>query len=366
MTPAPAPQVFATDDDEALPQPIAKATRDFLNPAVDLNDRTVLITGGTGSFGKHFVKLVIARYKPKKLIIFSRDELKQYEMAQIFPQEKFPFMRYFIGDVRSRDRLEMAMRDVDYVVHAAAMKQVPIAEYNPFECIATNVIGAENVVQAAISRGVKRVIALSTDKAANPVNLYGASKLAADKIFVAANNLSGADGCRFGVVRYGNVAGSRGSVMPLFRKLIAEGATSLPITDRRMTRFWITLTQGVNLVLSSMESMQGGEIFVPKIPSVATEALARSMKADIGIDVIGIRPGEKLHEVMIPADDARQTLELHDRYVILPSFFPVQREAYLANGRAHAVKEDFAYASDTNPERFDARGLQAMLADAFA
>ncbi len=368
MTPALAPQPFATDDDEALPAAYGtfQKARDFLHPAIDLNDRTVLVTGGTGSFGKHFVKTVIARYKPKRLIIFSRDELKQYEMAQTFPQEKLPFMRYFIGDVRNRDRLEMAMRDVDFVVHAAAMKQVPIAEYNPFECIATNVIGAENVVQAAIARGIKRVIALSTDKAANPVNLYGASKLAADKIFVAANNLSGADGCRFGVVRYGNVVGSRGSVMPFFQKLIAEHADALPITDPRMTRFWITLTQGVNLVLSSMQLMQGGEIFVPKIPSMSTTELARSMAPQMRQETIGIRPGEKLHEIMIPADDARQTLELEDRYVILPSFFPVQREQYLANGSAKPVKEGFAYSSDANPERLDARALQTMLAETFA
>jgi UDP-N-acetylglucosamine 4,6-dehydratase/5-epimerase len=363
----PAQSAYATDDDEALPGPYGalQQRRDFLHPAIDLNDRTVLVTGGTGSFGKHFVRNVIARYKPKKLIIFSRDELKQYEMAQAFPQERHPFMRYFIGDVRNADRLQMAMRDVDYVVHAAALKQVPIAEYNPFECIATNVIGAENVCQAAIRSGVKRVIALSTDKAANPINLYGASKLAADKIFVAANNLSGADGCRFGVVRYGNVVGSRGSVMPLFQKLIAEKVDALPITDERMTRFWITLTQGVNLVLSSMQLMQGGEIFVPKIPSMSMTELAHSMAPHMPTKVIGIRPGEKLHEIMIPADDARQTLELADRYVILPAFFGDQREAYLGYG-AKPVRENFAYTSDANPERLDARALQNMIADAFA
>ena len=363
----PALPLFAHDDDEALPGALGalERARDFLHPSVDLNDRTVLVTGGTGSFGKHFVKTVIQRFKPKRLIIFSRDELKQYEMAQSFPQEKYPFMRYFIGDVRSRDRLEMAMRNVDFVIHAAALKQVPIAEYNPFECIATNVIGAENVVQAAIRCNVERVIALSTDKAANPVNLYGASKLAADKIFVAANNLSGADGCRFGVVRYGNVVGSRGSVMPLFQKLIAEHAEALPITDPRMTRFWITLTQGVNLVLSSMELMQGGEIFVPKIPSMSTVELAHSMAPQMKQKVIGIRPGEKLHEIMIPADDSRQTLELDDRYIILPSFFAVQRERYLEQG-ARAVREGFAYSSDANPERLDARALQTMLSETFA
>ena len=364
---APAQPAYATDDDEALPGAYGtfQQQRDFLSPAIDLNDRTVLVTGGTGSFGKQFVRLVIQRYKPKKLIVFSRDELKQYEMAQAFPQDSHPFMRYFIGDVRSADRLEMAMRDVDYVIHAAALKQVPIAEYNPFECIATNVIGAENVVQAAIRRGVKRVIALSTDKAANPVNLYGASKLASDKIFVAANNLAGANGCRFAVVRYGNVVGSRGSVMPLFKKMIADKADALPITDERMTRFWITLTQGVNLVLSSMSLMQGGEIFVPKIPSMSMPELARSMAPHLPLKMIGIRPGEKLHEIMIPADDARQTLELADRYVILPAFFAVQRDTYLTLG-AKPVSEGFAYTSDANPERLDARALQSMLADSFA
>src|ERR1700744_5034797 len=227
--------------------------RDFSQPWLDLNDKSVLVTGGTGSFGKHFLKTVIAGYRPRKLIIFSRDELKQFEMQQDFGQEKYPFIRYFIGDVRDKDRLDLALRDVDFIVHAAAMKQVPTAEYNPFECIRTNVFGAENVVSAALRRGVKRVIALSTDKAANPVNLYGASKLASDKIFVAANNLSGSDGPRFSVVRYGNVFGSRGSVVPFFRKLMADGAESLPITDTRMTRFWITLSQGVNFLLSSME-----------------------------------------------------------------------------------------------------------------
>jgi UDP-N-acetylglucosamine 4,6-dehydratase/5-epimerase len=363
----PSQLAYATDDDEALPgaHSVFQHTRDFLHPVIDLDGRVVMVTGGTGSFGKHFVRQVIARYKPKKLIIFSRDELKQYEMAQVFPQDRYPFMRYFIGDVRNPDRLEMAMRDVDYIVHAAALKQVPIAEYNPFECIATNVLGAENVVQAAIRRGVKRVVALSTDKAANPINLYGASKLAADKIFVAANNLSGADGCRFSVVRYGNVAGSRGSVMPYFQKLIADKADALPITDDRMTRFWITLTQGVNLVLSSMSLMQGGEIFVPKIPSMSMAELARIMAPHMPQKIIGIRPGEKLHEIMIPADDARQTLELADRYVILPSFFPIQREAYIAQG-AKPVRENFAYSSDANPERLDARTLQHMLADAYA
>src|SRR5215469_4597001 len=249
------------------------AIRDFSQPWLDLNDKAVLVTGGTGSFGRHFVKLVIDRYRPRRLVIFSRDEMKQFEMQQLFPVEQYPFMRYFIGDVRDRDRLDLAMRDIDYVVHAAALKQVPTAEYNPFECIRTNAFAAENIVYAALRRNVRKVIALSTDKAANPVNLYGASKLASDKIFVAANNLTAADGTRFAVVRYGNVMGSRGSVVPYFRKLTQEGADSLPITDRRMTRFWITLTQGVNLVLSSMEMARGGEIFVPKIPSTTVVEL---------------------------------------------------------------------------------------------
>src|ERR1700704_954477 len=304
------------------------AFRDFSQPWMDLNDKSVLVTGGTGSFGKHFLKTVVERYRPRRLIIFSRDELKQSEMAQSFPVEKYPFLRFFIGDVRDRDRLELALRDVDYVIHGAALKQVPTAEYNPFECIRTNVFGAENLVYAALRRNVKRVIALSTDKAANPVNLYGASKLCSDKIFVAANNLAGADGTRFAVVRYGNVVGSRGSVVPFFQKLASEGAKSLPITDERMTRFWITLTQGVNFVLSSMEMMRGGEIYVPKIPSTTITQLADLVSPAIKQHLVGIRPGEKLHETMIPSDDAHCTVELPDRYVILQSFASAARDVY--------------------------------------
>ncbi len=339
--------------------------RDFSQPWLDLNDKSVLVTGGTGSFGKHFLKMVIDRYKPRRLIVFSRDELKQFEMQQEFSQEKYPFLRYFIGDVRDRDRLDLALRDVDYVIHAAAMKQVTTAEYNPFECIRTNVLGAENIATAAIRAGVKRVVALSTDKAANPVNLYGASKLASDKIFVAANNLSGADGTRFSVVRYGNVFGSRGSVVPFFKKLIADGADSLPITDERMTRFWITLTQGVNFVLSSMEMMRGGEIYVPKIPSTTIPDVASLISPTHKQHVIGIRPGEKLHETMIPADDAHSTVELEDRYIILASFAHAAREAYINRG-ARPVAEGFSYSSDSNPEKLDARGLQTLLAMAYA
>jgi UDP-N-acetylglucosamine 4,6-dehydratase len=339
--------------------------RDFTQPWLDLNEKSVLVTGGTGSFGKHFVKTVIEKYKPRRLIIFSRDELKQFEMQQLFSMDQYPFMRYFIGDVRDRDRLELAMRDVDYVIHAAALKQVPTAEYNPFECIRTNVFGAENVVYAALRRNVRKVVALSTDKAANPVNLYGASKLASDKIFVAANNLSGADGTKFSVVRYGNVVGSRGSVVPFFQKLVQEGADNLPITDERMTRFWITLTQGVNFVLSSMEMTRGGEIFVPKIASTTIVDLASLLGPDTRQKVVGIRPGEKLHETMIPADDSRWTVELEDRFVILASFAAAAREAYLHRG-AQPVREGFAYSSDSNPEQLDIRGLQMLLAQAFA
>jgi UDP-N-acetylglucosamine 4,6-dehydratase/5-epimerase len=257
------------------------------------------------------------------------------------------------------------MRDIDYVVHAAALKQVPTAEYNPFECIRTNVFGAENLVYAALRRNVRKVIALSTDKAANPVNLYGASKLASDKIFVAANNLSGADGTKFAVVRYGNVFGSRGSVVPFFKKLAEDGADTLPITDPRMTRFWITLSQGVNLVLSSMEMARGGEIFVPKIPSTTITDLASLICPKIDQKTVGIRPGEKLHETMIPADDSRWTVEIEDRFIILASFAAAAREAYINRG-ARPVAEGFAYSSDSNTERLDARGLQRLLAEAFA
>jgi UDP-N-acetylglucosamine 4,6-dehydratase/5-epimerase len=354
---------IATERTEA-PEAAQVELRDFSQPWLDLNDRAVLVTGGTGSFGKHFVRKAIERYKPRRLVIFSRDELKQYEMQQLFPPETYPFMRYFIGDVRDRDRLDLAMRDIEYVVHAAALKQVPTAEYNPFECIRTNVFGAENVVYAALRRNVKKVIALSTDKAANPVNLYGASKLASDKIFVAANNLAGADGTRFAVVRYGNVVGSRGSVVPFFKKLADAGA-ELPITDPRMTRFWITLTQGVNFVLSSMEMAKGGEIFVPKIPSTTITGLASLIGPGLGQKVVGIRPGEKLHETMIPADDSRWTVELPDRYVILASFATMMREAYLNRG-GRPVAENFAYSSDANPERLDARGLQHLLQEALS
>jgi len=339
--------------------------RDFRSPRANLDGKTVLITGGTGSFGKAFCRAAAAEFTPKKLIVFSRDELKQYEMAQEFPADAHPYMRFFIGDVRDPARLETAMRGVDYVIHAAALKHVTIAEYNPFECIQTNVYGAQNVVNAAIARGIQRVVALSTDKAANPINLYGASKLASDKIFTAADAMAGDTGTTFSVVRYGNVMGSRGSVAPFFRKLIAEGARELPITDERMTRFWITLEQGVNFVLSSLEMMKGGEVFVPKIPSMTTVEMARAIAPSLPHRVVGIRPGEKLHEVMVPEDDARSAVELEDRYVILPGQTPARREAYLQAG-ARPLPEGFSYASDRNPERVDARALQALLATALA
>lgn len=280
------------------------------------NDKSILITGGTGSFGKQYVKTILERYRPKKLIIYSRDELKQFEMEQDFHQS---CMRYFIGDVRDRDRLIQAMKGVDFVIHAAALKQVPAAEYNPMECIKTNIHGAENVIQAALANNVEKVIALSTDKAANPINLYGATKLASDKLFVAANNIAGGHKTRFAVVRYGNVVGSRGSVVPFFKKLITDGCDCLPITDIRMTRFWITLQQGVDFVLKNFERMHGGEIFVPKIPSINVVDLARAMAPGLQHKIIGIRPGEKLHEIMCPADDSHLTLEFADHFVIKPT-----------------------------------------------
>ncbi|MEW5943440.1 MAG: UDP-N-acetylglucosamine 4,6-dehydratase (inverting) [Pseudomonadota bacterium] len=312
------------------------------------NDKSVLITGGTGSFGKEFVKTILSRCSPRKIIVFSRDELKQYEMQRAFDS---PAMRYFIGDVRDRDRLMQAMRDVDFVIHAAALKHVPAAEYNPMECIKTNIHGAENVIAAAIENEVEKVIALSTDKAANPINLYGATKLASDKLFVAANNIAGARRTRFSVVRYGNVVGSRGSVVPLFRKLLAEGARELPITDPRMTRFWITLRQGVDFVFRNFERMHGGEIFVPKIPSVRITDLATAIAPELPTRIIGIRPGEKLHEIMCPADDSHLTLEFHDHYVIRPTIMFTFRADYQTNAigeEGKAVTEGFEYSSGNN------------------
>jgi UDP-N-acetylglucosamine 4,6-dehydratase len=327
-----------------------------------LENASVLVTGGTGSFGQRFVATVLERHRPRRLAVFSRDELKQHEMAQDRRFTDRPEIRFLIGDVRDRDRLEMAMRDVDYVIHAAAMKHVSIAEYNPFECINTNVLGAENVVQAAIRNNVKKVIALSTDKAANPINLYGASKLAADKIFVAANNLSGSVKTRFSVVRYGNVVGSRGSVVPYFRKLIAEKADYLPITDERMTRFWITLRQGVDFVLSCLATAHGGEVFVPKIPSMKVVDLAHCLAPDLPHKIVGVRPGEKIHEVMVPEDNSRETVEFADRYVIQPAFNWWSRDNQGLEG-ARAVPEGFRYSSDNNGDWLDETRLRQLITE---
>ncbi|HEX7946885.1 MAG TPA: UDP-N-acetylglucosamine 4,6-dehydratase (inverting) [Phenylobacterium sp.] len=335
----------------------------FAPTNLDLDGKVILVTGGTGSFGRRFIETVLTRAKPRKVIVCSRDELKQSEMqidyAERFSAEQMSAMRFFLGDVRDRERLSLAFRGVDVVIHAAALKQVPAAEYNPSECIATNIMGAENVVRACLANRVQRVIALSTDKACNPINLYGATKLASDKTFVAANNLAGDIGTRFSVVRYGNVVGSRGSVIPFFQRLIARGATELPITDPRMTRFLITLGEGVDFVLSSLDVMHGGEVFVPKIPSMKMTDMAAAMAPGLATKVIGIRPGEKLHEMMISADDARNTVDLGDRYAIEPAFVEYARDP-LQGGR---LDDEFSYASDTNDEWLDAPGLMAMLAE---
>lgn len=338
--------------------------RRFDKPLPDFAGASVLVTGGTGSFGQAFVKQLLRRAPPRRLIVFSRDEQKQETMAQDLKKsapDMFDHMRFFIGDVRDASRLNLAMRDVDVVVHAAALKIVPTAEYNPFECILTNVYGAENVVKAALQNGVRKVIALSTDKAANPINLYGASKLAADKIMVAANHLVGDQDIAFSVVRYGNVIGSRGSVLPLFERLVNEGAKSLPITDPRMTRFWITLEQGVSFVLSSLVMMQGGEIFVPKIPSMNLADLARAVAPGLSHNVVGIRPGEKLHEVMISEDDSRLTVELDDRYVICPIRNDWTGDHLKAFG-ARPAPDGFRYSSDQNAEWLDAQSLAMLTA----
>lgn len=324
-----------------------------------LENPTILITGGTGSFGKCYVKNILERFKPKKIIIYSRDELKQFEMAQEFDA---PCMRYFIGDVRDPDRLTQAMRGVDYVIHAAALKQVPAAEYNPMECVKTNIHGAENVIRAALYNKVYKVIALSTDKAANPINLYGATKLASDKLFVAANNIAGGQDTTFAVVRYGNVVGSRGSVVPFFDKLIREGATEIPITHTDMTRFWITLQQGVDFVLKNFKRMSGGEIFVPKIPSVRITDLATAMAPDLKQTIIGIRPGEKLHEIMCPADDSHLTLEFEDHFVIRPTITFAGRNNYFSPNalgeEGTPVDQGFEYNSGANSHFLDIEGIK--------
>ena len=308
-----------------------------------LDGKTILVTGGTGSFGKKFARTVLERYKPRRLIIYSRDELKQYEMAQTFTD---PSMRFFIGDVRDKERLKMAMDGVDVVIHAAAMKQVPIAEYNPMECIKTNINGAENVIAAALERNVEKVVALSTDKAANPINLYGATKLASDKLFVAANNIKGKKHTKFSVVRYGNVVGSRGSVVPLYQRLLKEG---------------------VEFVLKSLERMQGGETFVPKIPSMKITDLAEAMAPGMPVEIIGIRPGEKMHEVMCPSDDSHRTLEFDDHYVLMPTIQLAQPVDFAVNAlgeKGHPVERGFEYSSESNDRWLTGEELLEMVGDA--
>lgn len=326
------------------------------------NGKSVLITGGTGSFGNRYVKAILHKYNPKRIIIYSRDELKQFEMKQVYNSA---CMRYFIGDVRDLERLTQAMHGVDFVIHAAALKQVPTAEYNPMECIKTNIHGAENVIKSSISNNVHKIIALSTDKAANPINLYGATKLASDKLFVAANNIVGKGRTRFSVVRYGNVIGSRGSVVPLFNKLIKSGCHELPITHKEMTRFWITLKQGVEFVMKNFERMHGGEIFIPKIPSVKITELATAMAPEMPLKIIGIRPGEKISEIMCPADDSHLTYRYSDHFVIKPSI--VYNESINNNFTVNMlgekgvkVKDKYEYNSATNPDFLSVDDIKAL------
>lgn len=325
------------------------------------NGKSVLITGGTGSFGKCYTQTLLKRYKPKKIVIFSRDELKQYEMAQTY---NAPCMRYFLGDVRDESRLKEATIGIDYIIHAAALKQVPAAEYNPTECIKTNIYGAQNVISAALSNGISKVIALSTDKAANPINLYGATKLASDKLFVAANNIAGTRKTRFSVVRYGNVIGSRGSVVPFFQKLLREGAKELPITDVEMTRFMITLQQGVDFVLKNFERMKGGETFVPKIPSMKMTEVAKALAPNLPHKIIGIRPGEKIHETMCPSDDSHITYEFKDYYVIAPTIqfsFITDFSTNALGESGKLVPRGFSYDSGTNTQWLSTQDFLELL-----
>jgi UDP-N-acetylglucosamine 4,6-dehydratase len=323
-----------------------------------LNQKNILITGGTGSFGQKCVEVILRQNQPNKIIIYSRDELKQYEMAQRFSPKQYPCMRYFIGDVRDRDRLRRAFSGVNVVIHAAALKQVPAAEYNPIEAVKTNVNGAINVIDAAIDQKVKKVIALSTDKAANPINLYGATKLCSDKLFIAGNAYVGRDQTRFAVVRYGNVVGSRGSVIPFFLK--KKNERIVPITDPRMTRFWITLEQGVKFVLHCLEIMVGGELFIPKLPTMNIMDLVDAICPDCKTEVIGIRPGEKLHEVMVPRDEACNTIEHEHYYVIKPAFWFFERR-YDVNNGGKPVSKDFEYNSENNPWRLSATEMKKFV-----
>ncbi|MEO8762214.1 MAG: UDP-N-acetylglucosamine 4,6-dehydratase (inverting) [Bacteroidia bacterium] len=321
---------------------------------------SILITGGTGSLGKQLVKSILAKYgNVKRLVILSRDEQKQYQMAQEFPESKYPFIRFFIGDVRDYDRLLRAFEGIDYVIHAAAMKHVPIAEYNPMECVKTNVLGAENVINACITAGVKKVVALSTDKAAAPINLYGATKLCSDKLFVAANNIKGSHDIKFSVVRYGNVMGSNGSVMPFFLSKAKEGI--LPITDERMTRFNITLEEGANLVLYALDNAWGGEIFVPKIPSFKVTDLAKAVDPKCKQKIVGIRPGEKIHEEMITESDSYTTYDIGKYYAILPQVPSWEIEKYAKTFKAKKVKEGFHYTSGQNTEWLGVEELKKMI-----
>ncbi len=323
-----------------------------------LDGASILVTGGTGSFGQEFIRRLLQEYRPARVIVYSRDELKQYEMQQHFAA---PQLRYFIGDVRDGERLARALKGIDFVIHAAALKQVPAAEYNPIECIKTNVIGAENVINACINENVKKVVALSTDKAVNPVNLYGATKLCSDKLFVAANHLAGRGGTRFSVVRYGNVIGSRGSVVPFFKARSKTG--KLPITDPRMTRFWIRLPEGAAFVDQALRVMRGGEIFIPKIPSMRITDLATAVCADCEQETVGIRPGEKLHELMITRDDARHTLEFERFFVIRPSaiFWEGTQYDRYDGEQGKPVAPEFEYASDTNDRWLDVSALKAII-----
>ena len=317
------------------------------------NNKTILITGGTGSFGKNFTQLLLKKYKPKKIIIFSRDEMKQFEMEQKFSTKKYPCIRYFIGDVRDKDRLDIAFHGVDYVIHAAALKQVPAAEYNPIECIKTNINGAQNVILAALNNKVQKVVALSTDKATNPINLYGASKLASDKLFISGNNFSGGT-TKFSVVRYGNVVGSRGSVIPYFKKLIKNKSNFLPITDPKMTRFWITIKEGIELVEKSFSEMLGGEIFIPIIPSIKITDLAKAMAPSLKQKIVGIRPGEKIDELMISKDDAPNVLKFKKYYLITPNTVFSKNINMFKKSKSKEIGKkvnlDFEYNSGTNPE----------------
>lgn len=326
-----------------------------------LNDKTILITGGTGSFGNKFIEMILDKYNPKKIIVYSRDEYKQSLLKQKF-SDKLDKLRFFIGDVRDKDRLYRAFNGVDYVIHAAAMKQVPACEYNPFEAIKTNIHGAQNVIDAAIDRGVKKVVALSTDKAVNPINLYGGTKLVSDKLFISANAYSGGKSTVFSVVRYGNVAGSRGSVIPFFKSLIEQGEKELPITDFRMTRFWITLEQGVELVFKALEESKGGETYISKIPSFKITDLAKAMLSDCKMKEVGIREGEKLHEVMITKDDSRTTYEYENHYIIYPHFDWWDFEKHFTPG-GKLIEEGFEYNSGNNTEWLSIEDLRKALVE---